>query len=114
MPHTTPERLLNAIKIDPHTQTITSIQVANRFAGPNGMYQHMGCDLIEHYPVTLPQGDLLLCDEEALLKNEVPCFAFGNFIVTGTALIVGDSPQREYSDVKMPLEVAKRLVQFPA
>jgi hypothetical protein len=40
---TTPERLLKPIKIDPFAQTITQIEVANRFVGTGGMYEVMQC-----------------------------------------------------------------------
>jgi hypothetical protein len=72
----------------------------------------MQCQMIEHYPINLPSGDLILCDEESLLQEPPPSFfVFGDYIIRGIALVVGDNPP-EYADVKMSLEAVKKLLQF--
>jgi hypothetical protein len=104
---------IKAIKIDPEDQSVTAIEVANQFTGPNGMYEHMRTQMIEHYPILISYSDLLLVDEEANFKEPRPKeWIFDKYVVKGPALLVGQVKGTSYSDVRSKLAFVRVMCKF--
>lgn len=99
-----------AILIDPQSETVTE---ADGFDGSlEGAYKVMGCDLVDI--VILPHGNMLIVDDEGLLKpNRAFKIEGYHSPLAGKALLVGDN----YEDFKQPpkvtLEEARSMVSFP-
>lgn len=86
---------MRAIKINPAERTIEEIDVPNPNKSLQGLYDIIGCDLVQL--VELDRGIILVCDEEAKLKPITGAFTFyGNedLVIAGNAVILGGNANR--------------------
>lgn len=99
-----------AYLIDPETKTITEIE----FSGDlNHGYKLMDCDLIEF--VYLPHGNMLLVDEEGLLKpNRMFDIQGALRAIAGKAIMVGTHPESLSKPPTVTLAEAQTMVHWPA
>lgn len=83
---------MKAIFIDPKEEQVKEIEIEDEL---KEYYKHIGCDLIETVYTTINEKPVvIICDEEAALKDEVCKKGFilldGRFII-GNAIIVGST-----------------------
>ena len=86
---------MRAIKINPTDRTIEEIDVPNPNKSLQGLYDIIGCDLVQL--IELDRGITLVCDEEGKLKPITGAFTFfGNedLVIAGTAVILGGNANR--------------------
>ena len=86
---------MRAIKINPTSRTIEEIDVRNPNQSLQGLYDHIGCNIIEI--IELDQGIIMVCDEEAKCKQITGAFTFyGNesLVIAGNAVILGGDSDR--------------------
>lgn len=87
---------MKAIFIDSKEEQVKEIEIEDEL---KEYYKHIGCDLIETVYTTINEKPIvIICDEEAALKDEVCKEGFilmmdGKFII-GNAIIVG--PKEDY------------------
>jgi len=81
--------------INPADRTITEVDVPNPNKSLQGLYDLIGCDLVQL--VELDRGIILCCDEEGKLKPVTGAFTFfGNeeLVIAGNAVILGGDASR--------------------
>jgi len=86
---------MRGIKINPADRTITEVDVPNPNKSLQGLYDLIGCDLVQL--VELDRGIILCCDEEGKLKPVTGAFTFfGNeeLVIAGNAVILGGDASR--------------------
>ena len=86
---------MRGIKINPADRTITEVDVPNPNKSLQGLYDLIGCDLVQL--VELDRGIILCCDEEGKLKPVNGAFTFfGNeeLVIAGNAVILGGDADR--------------------
>jgi len=86
---------MRGIKINPADRTITEVDVPNPNESLQGLYDLIGCDLVQL--VELDRGIILCCDEEGKLKPVTGAFTFfGNeeLVIAGNAVILGGDAGR--------------------
>ena len=86
---------MRGIKINPTDRTITEVDVPNPNKSLQGLYDLIGCDLVQL--VELDRGIILCCDEEGKLKPVTGAFTFfGNeeLVIAGNAVILGGDADR--------------------
>lgn len=85
---------MKAIFINSEEEQVKEIEIEDKL---EEYYKHIGCDLIETVYTTINGKPIvIICDEEALLKDEV-CKGFillGGGPIIGNAIIVG--PKEDY------------------
>lgn len=71
--------------------------------GLQNFYDKLNCDLIEIVYLTIGGKEyVVVCDEEALLKEEVKISAIdnlGNAVVTGSLMFFNDTPNGEFGSL---------------
>ena len=98
---------MNAIFIDAQNQTVSMLEVENDL---QAMYDKIGCLLVQ---VVEYRDELIVCDEEARLKQWEHGFALGDWRIVGNALIVSDTEDGDFADTKMTAkDVAREIRVF--
>lgn len=93
---------MKALKINVITHSVEEVDIKNT----KDIYTEIGCSLFT-VPYIFPNGDALYCDDEALLKNQLPdCFVLSdyNYPLVGNAIILGTNDEGESIDVKSKKE----------
>ena len=86
---------MRGIKINPTDRTIEEVDVANPNKSLQGLYDLIGCDLVQL--VQLDREIIMVCDEEGKLKPITGAFTFygsEELIIAGTAVILGGDGNR--------------------
>ena len=86
---------MRGIKINPTDRTIEEIDVPNPNKSLQGLYDIIGCDLVQL--IELDREIIMVCDEEAKLKPITGAFTFfGNddLVIAGTAIVLGGDANR--------------------
>ena len=97
---------MNAIFIDAKNKTVSMIEVENDL---QAMYDKIGCLLVQ---VVEYRNELIVCDEEARLKQWEHGFALGDWRICGNALIVSDNEDGDFTDTKMTAEAVAEEIRF--
>ena len=97
---------MKAIFIDAKNQTVSQIEVENDL---QAMYDKIGCLLVQ---VVEYRDELIVCDEEARLKQWEHGFALGDWRICGNAIIVSDKEDGDFADTKMSAEAIAREIRF--
>lgn len=97
-----------AILIDPQTKTVSEVETTGTC---EDMYRLIGCDLID--VVYLPHGNMLIVDDEGLLKPNC-LFLIQGFPqpLAGKALLIGQSDEDFKQAPKVSLSEARNMVSF--
>lgn len=101
---------MKAIFIDSKEEQIKEIEIEDKL---EEYYKHIGCDLIETVYTTINEKPVVvICDEEAALKDEVCKEGFilldGRFIM-GNAIIVG-SKEDYFTDSPVSVEEVQQEI----
>lgn len=95
-----------AFLINPANRTVTEINFGGTL---EGAYQAMGCDLVDI--VRLPHGNMLIVDDEGLLKpNHVFTIEGYPEGLAGKSLIVGDNNDDFKQAPTITLDQARQMV----
>ena len=97
---------MKAIFIDAANKTVTGIEIENDL---QAMYDKIGCLLVQ---VVEYRDELIVCDEEARLKQWEHGFALGAWRICGNALIVSDNEDGDFADTKMTVEDVAKAIRF--
>ena len=101
-----------ALKIDVVNMTVTNVTVDTM----EDIYSHIGngCNLFE-CPVRFDNGDILYCDEEGLLhENLEGCFSFPDWKrpIVGNAIILGSDDEGDSVDCKSTIDAILSKIIF--
>src|SRR5258708_10647972 len=107
------KKKIRAILIDSNTGLCTETEIEQ--GSLQDLYRVIGCKTIEVVRSRVLQGrDVIYVDEEGLLHDPTLFFKIDGFPqpIAGNGLVVGTDSQGDDIDVKTPLDVIKRSVQF--
>lgn len=109
-------KILNIIKIDSFRKTVEAVTMENNL---QGIYKALEVDFYAH-AMKLHNGDILLADGEALVRNlTAPPTGFlldglqGAQILFGQGVILRSTPGGSYRDAKSTVEYIQMRVKFP-
>jgi len=97
---------MKTIFIDATNKTVTETEIENDL---RAMYDKIGCRVVQ---VVEYRDELIVCDEEARLKQWEHGFALGDWRICGNALIVSDTEDGDFTDTKMSTEEIAREIRF--
>ena len=97
---------MKTIFIDATNETVTETEIENDL---RAMYDKIGCRVVQ---VVEYRDELIVCDEEARLKQWEHGFALGDWRICGNALIVSDTEDGDFTDTKMSTEEIAREIRF--
>ena len=97
---------MKAIFIDATNKTVTETEIENDL---HAMYDKIGCRVVQ---VVEYRDELIVCDEEARLKQWEHGFALGDWRICGNALIVSDTEDGDFTDTKMSTEEIAREIRL--
>lgn len=103
---------MKAIKIDVIKKEVYEVEIT---ADIRTFYKHLECDCFCQVGKRLPNGDMLLVDDNGLLIEEpLGVFEFGTYPqpLSGHGLMVGTSQSGETIPVKSTIEYVKSAVRF--
>lgn len=103
--------MLEAILIDPSTQSITRTTIPD---GLEGLYETLRCETVD--AIDLGSGITLWIDDEGLLKDNQSFFELINFgqPIAGTAVILSTDKDGESIsvDARLTVDHVKKVVSF--
>lgn len=104
---------MKAILIDPTARTVTEIELDFGNGGSTReldvVYKAMGCDLVDI--VRLPHGNMLIVDDEGLLKpNHVYRIQGYHEMLAGKTLLIGDNNNNFQQPPTVTLAEANEMV----
>lgn len=105
---------MKAIKIDVVKKEVYEVEITSDI---KTFYKHLECGCFCQVGRRLPNGDMLLVDDNGLLKDtHLGWFTFGTYPqpLTGHGLMVGTSRSGETVPCKSTLEYVKSAVRFIA
>lgn len=102
---------MRGIKIDPVSKTITEVDVKSPNSSLKGLYEIIGCDLVEL--VQLDYDIVLVCDEEGKLKEVKGAFTFpgSGLVIAGVAVVLGGNGNR-FKALHENLENFEKIVEW--
>lgn len=99
---------MNAILIDPTTQTVSAVEVADRA----GITALIGFDTLETDELS-EQGDRLYFDEECFIRGTQGRFQIDSLIpVAGKGVVVGSTADGGLADVVIDIEALRLRTRF--
>lgn len=103
---------MKAIKIDVIKKEVYEVEITSNI---ETFYKHLECDCFCQVGRRLPNGDMLLVDDNGLLISKpVGVFEFGTYpqALSGHGLMVGTSRSGETIPCKSTIEYVKSVVRF--
>ena len=97
---------MKAIFINIHDRIASPVEIENDL---HAMYDKIGCDLVQTVPY---ENVILVCDEEARLKQWNAGFQLGDWRIVGNALIVAEDEDGNFTDTKIDAADVAQQVRF--
>ena len=97
---------MKAIFINVHDRTMSPVEIENDL---HAMYDKIGCDIVQ----TVPYGnEILVCDEEARLKQWDAGFQLNEWRIVSNALIVAENEDGDFTDTKLNASDVAQQIRF--
>ena len=99
---------MKAILINATERSVKEVEINGDL---QSWYSSIDCDMVE-VACYLPSSNLLLVDEEGLLKQKSEFFSYDKSIFAGNGLIVGTNDDGDTSDATLDLNDVSIKVKF--
>lgn len=103
---------MKAIKIDVIKKDVYEVEITTNI---NSIYKHMECECFCQVGRRMPNGDILLVDDNGLLHDKpIGAFEFGTYpqALSGHGIMIGTDSAGETVNTKSTLEYVKANVRF--
>ena len=97
---------MKAIFINVHDRTVSPVEIENDL---HAMYDKIGCDIVQTVPY---ESEILVCDEEARLKQWDAGFQLNEWRIVSNALIVAENEDGYFTDTKLDAADVAQQIRF--
>lgn len=102
---------MKAFKIDVVKKDVYQVEITSDI---KSIYKHLECDCFAQVGRRMPNGDILLVDDNGLLNPSIGSFEIGTYpnSLSGHGILIGTDEAGETVDVKTSIDWLSRSVRF--
>lgn len=102
---------MKALKIDVIKKEVYEVEITTSI---DTIYKHLECDCFAQVGRRMPNGDILLVDDNGLLNPSIGAFEIGTYpnALSGHGVLIGTDSAGETVDVKSDINYFRQLVRF--